>query len=462
MNVSLKHRQILVVDDDARLSKRLVSLLRQEDAHVREAGTLKKAREALAATDFDLVLLDVHLPDGNGLELLASLAIPASTSVVVMTADGGVETAVEAMRHGAADYLVKPIDPFEIPLVFARCKERLDARRRLEHEHRQRHAQAPDFFYGQGLGTVKDQMARILETDRRLERRLPPVLILGETGTGKSTLARRIHDEGPRAEQPFIEVNCAALPESLVESELFGHERGAFTDARETRIGLFEAAAGGTLFLDEISALPSSAQAKMLTAIERSVIRRLGSSYEIDIEVRILAASLENLGRMVSEQTFRADLYHRLNVLQISIPPLREHVADIVPLAEHLLSSLKRRYRAPDAMLSDTARKRLAGYPWPGNVRELSHELERELILTGGGALDFASLSSGRPATASRSASDWLNMDWSIPEKGFSIEEAMYRLIDLAMAQAGGNLSAAARLLGVNRDYLRYRLDKRD
>ena len=458
---SLKGHPVLVVDDDARLRKRLVALLRQEEAEVREAGSLAEAREILAGADPDLVLLDVRLPDGSGLELLESRAFPAAAAVVVMTAEGGIDTVVAALRLGAADYLAKPFDPFEIPLVYARCQQRLGALRRLDHERRQRAVRTPDFFYGDGLREVHRQVERILETDRRLQDDLPPVLIRGETGTGKSTLARQLHDRGPRADQPFIELNCAALPTSLVEAELFGHERGAFTDAHESRVGLFEAAAGGTLLLDEISTMPVSAQAKLLTAIERRTIRRVGSSREIDVDARIIAASLEDLQRRSADGAFRADLYHRLHVLEIDLPPLRRRPEDIVPLAEHLLVGLKRRYRMPDAVLTDRGRERLAAYPWPGNVRELAHELERQLILTGGGELDFPLLGASGGAPSGGSAADWLNRDWRIPAEGFHIEAALLRLIDLAMEQTGGNLSAAARLLGVNRDYIRYRIQRR-
>jgi DNA-binding NtrC family response regulator len=269
-----------------------------------------------------------------------------------------------------------------------------------------------------------------------------------------------IHERGPRADEPFIEVNCSALPEHLIESELFGHERGAFTDAREARIGLFEAAGSGTLLLDEISSLPLAAQAKLLTAIERRVIRRVGSNRELSVSARIIAASLEDLERKAAEQSFRPDLYHRLHVLRMDMPPLRRRPGDILPLAHHLLDALKRRYRLPDASISEEGARRLVNHAWPGNVRELDHELERELVLGAGGALEFAALA-GTDRRLPLAAEDWLNPNWRIPEEGFSIEEAALRLIHLALEQTGGNLSGAARLLGVNRDYLRYRLGKR-
>jgi DNA-binding NtrC family response regulator len=314
-------------------------------------------------------------------------------------------------------------------------------------------------LFTDGLRPVHEQVKRILDTDRRLEHGHPPVLIVGETGTGKSLLARHLHGLGPRAERPFVELNCAALPETLVESELFGHERGAFTDAREARIGLFEAASGGTLFLDEISGLPGAAQAKMLIALERNVVRRVGGNREIAVDVRLIAASPEDLDRAMSERRFRPDLYHRLHVLRIDLPPLRRRRDDIAPLAEHFLSSLKRRYRAPQASLSPASIRRLRAYDWPGNVRELAHELERALILSDGAELAFRSLVPG-PVSSPTADAEWLAPGWRLPSEGFSLESAQLRFIRLALDQTGGNIAGAARLLGVPRDYVRYRLKK--
>lgn len=457
---SLKGRRILVVEDELTLRKRIVALLMQEEAHVQAAVTIADARQAVALTDFDQVLLDVNLPDGNGLDLLREQVFPPETSVVIMTAQGGMETALEALRHGAADYLTKPFDPFELPLVFERCKQRREARRRQEHEHTHAATASKDLFFGKGLTRVAGQLQRILETDNRLHDSPPPLLIVGETGTGKSTLARHVHYAGPRTEKPFVELNCATLSETLIESELFGHERGAFTDAKGTRIGLFEAADGGTLFLDEISSLPMASQAKLLTAIEDGHIRRVGGNTRIDVDVRLIAATLADLRECVEQKTFRPDLYHRLNVLRIELPPLREDPDDLAALVAHLLVPLKRRYRTPNACLSDEGVARLKAYDWPGNVRELKHELERQLVLCGDGPLDLSTLPKASGRRETESDSDWLNPAWRFPDEGFSIEEAEMRLIRLAMQQAGGNVSAAARLLSVNRDFIRYRLSK--
>mgnify|MGYP002408788761 CR=1 FL=1 len=459
MDEPLKNRTVLIVEDEPLLRKRLLSLLLQEEASAQGVESISEAEGLLEQSDFDLVLLDINLPDGNGLDLLRRHRFGSSTSVVVMTAQGGVESAVEAMKLGAEDYLVKPFDPFQLPLIFRRCRERRDGRRLREHEIRQSAVLADEFYFGSGLERIHRDLDRILEMDRRVAGRPAPVLVVGETGVGKSTLARRLHHHGPRADRSFVELNCATLTPTLIESELYGHERGAFTDAREGRIGLFEAADGGTLFLDEISSLPLSAQAKLLTAIEEGVIRRVGGNERIEVNVRLIAASLDQLEARVADGSFRADLFHRLNVLKIEIPPLRDRPEDILPLVEHLLKRLKAKYRVPGATITDVGKDRLRSYPWPGNVRELQHELERQLILSDAGALNFEQLTSARQVL--EQGDDWLRSDWRFPDTGFSLEAAIMRMIHLAMNQAGGNVSAAARLLGVNRDYIRYRLERR-
>ncbi|MEO5960140.1 MAG: sigma-54 dependent transcriptional regulator [Opitutaceae bacterium] len=311
---------ILVLEDDAPLRKRLAAHLRQLGADVTEAAKIAEARRLLGEARFDFALVDLHLPDGEVLELLRERAFSENTGVVVMTAFGGVRQAVEAMRFGAGDYLTKPFEVEELPLAFARCRLTRRAARREE----QRTAEGAPFFFGPSLADVRAQLDAILAADRRLERRLPPVLIEGETGTGKSVLARWLHREGPRAERPFVAVNCAALPETLAEAELFGHERGAFTDAKRARLGLFEAADGGTLFLDEIGALAPGTQAKVLTALDDGTIRRLGGTREISIDVRLITASNMPLDELVRRGAFREDLLHRLNLVRLALPPLRE------------------------------------------------------------------------------------------------------------------------------------------
>jgi transcriptional regulator with GAF, ATPase, and Fis domain len=304
---------------------------------------------------------------------------------------------------------------------------------------------------------LEQQLEKILVADRRVGGQLPPVLIEGETGTGKTSIARWLHHQGPRAGQPLVEVNCSALPETLAESELFGHERGAFTDARTARMGLFEAANGGTLFLDELPSLSPPMQAKVLKVVEDHRIRRLGGTREIPVDARLIAATNRDLKQLVSAGRFREDLFHRLDLFRIQIPPLRARGEDIPTLAELLMERLCRRHRLPRKTISATGRRRLLSYLWPGNVRELAHELERSIVFEDRSELDFAQLASAERAGLAGSEG-WFNAEYRFPDQGFDLEKAIRRLIDHALQQTGHNVSAAARLLGVTRDYLRYRL----
>jgi DNA-binding NtrC family response regulator len=461
-NPALASLSILIVEDEPLLRKQVAAYLERLGGDVTTADTLQRARKLIEDLGFDFVLLDVNLPDGSGLVLLREHAFAANTGVIIMTAEGGVAGAVEAMRLGALDYLVKPFDLAQLPLVINRARrskqtERLDEHRRSELD------QAGDaFFFGTALGPLQSQLEKILAADNRLQSSLPPVLIEGETGTGKTTIARWLHQHGPRSGQPLVEVNCSAMVETLAESELFGHERGAFTDARTARMGLFEAADGGSLFMDELPSLSLPLQAKVLTAIEDHKIRRLGGNKEIPIDVRIIAATNQNLKNLVAKGHFREDLLHRLDLFRISIPPLRERGEDILRLAETVLGRLQQKHRLPGKTIDLEGRKRLLLYPWPGNVRELSHELERALVFEESSELRFEHLTASnrpnQPSSASENR-DWFNERFVfLSEGGFSLEEAINRLIQHALKQTHNNVSAAARLLGVSRDYVRYRL----
>lgn len=449
---------VLVVDDEALLRRRLAAHLEALGADVTSVETLAAAGNQIAALEFDFVLLDIHLPDGLGLDLLRARTIPPTTGVVVMTAQGGVEGAVEAMRLGALDYLVKPFDPGLLPLVMRRARQARQSAR--ADEHRRRAEEEAGFFFGNSLAPLREQLERIITADRRLQVHLPPVLITGETGTGKSSLARWLHHHGPRATQPLIEVNCSALPESLAESELFGHERGAFTDARTARQGLFEAAHGGTLFMDELPSLSPALQSKVLIALEERRIRRLGGNRQIEVDVRIVAATGRDLRTAVAAGEFREDLLHRLDLYRLNLPALRERGLDIVRLAEQLMTQLCRQHRLPSRQITEAGQRRLLGYRWPGNVRELAHELERALVFEDTAALDFVHLPLGEAATVSPASNvnDWLNPGFKFCEQGFVLEDAINRLVQLALNQCDQNISRAARALGVTRDFIRYRL----
>ncbi len=455
---------ILIVEDDALLRRQLTAFLERASAEVSAVGTLEGARAAMQATSFDFALVDVNLPDGRGTELLGQFG--AGTSVVIMTGEGGIAGAVEAMRLGAADYLNKPFDPAELPLVLARVRRSRRSERIEEHRRQAETPREDEFVFGSSLGPMRELIERILNADRRMQTGLAPVLIQGETGTGKTSIARWIHDRGPRAAQPLVEVNCSALPEALAESELFGHERGAFTDARAARMGLFEAADGGTLFLDELASLSLPLQAKVLTAIEDGRIRRVGGNRPIAVDVRVIAASNTDLREMVAAGRFREDLLHRLDLFRINIPPLRERRGDVLPLAMALMRRACRRHRLEPREITPEGRRRLEQYDWPGNVRELAHEMERALVFEDG-PLRFPHLGSTTPPVGSAApagappaldSSEWFNTAFRFPEKGFSLDEAVSRLVRHAVQQADGNVSHAARLLGVSRDVVRYRL----
>jgi two-component system, NtrC family, response regulator AtoC len=302
---------------------------------------------------------------------------------------------------------------------------------------------------------VQEQLLKITAADRRLANHLPPVLIEGETGTGKTAIARWIHRHGPRAEGPLVELNCSSLPESLAEAELFGHERGAFTDAKAARIGLMEAADGGTLFLDELPSLPVSLQAKLLTVLEDRSLRRVGASRTIPVDVRIIAATNADLLTLAQAGKFREDLYHRLDLFRVKLPALRERGEDIITLAEELLARVSKRYGLKPVTIPEEGRARLRGHPWPGNVRELAHEVERAVVFGEDRGLLFGHLGSGGGADA---ATSWLRAGFVFPETGFSLEAAIDGLVQQAVNQTEGIVSAAARLLGVSRDVVRYRL----
>ncbi len=461
--VSIKGAEILIVEDEPLLRKRLAGFLENEGAGVTATENIEGATNCLNDLHFDYALIDINLPDGSGIDLLRNKKVSANTSVVIMTAEGGVESAVEAMRLGASDYLSKPFDLEELPLIFKRCALVRHTERLQEHQREEGSRVEEQFYFGKSLNTVEKQLEQIINVDRRLGEGLPPVLIEGETGSGKTAIARWLHHRGPRAAQSLVEVNGSTLPENLAESELFGHERGAFTDAKNARIGLFEAADGGTLFLDELPSLSLAVQAKILTAIEDRKIRRVGGNKEIPIDVRLITATNQDLQELIATGAFREDLYHRLDLMRINIPPLRERGKDIINLASHLLEDLSRRYRVKKAEISDLGTQRLIAYAWPGNVRELAHELERSIVMLENDSLDFDRLNKASTINKSHDegildATDWFNESFVFPEGEFKLEEAISRIIQQALKQSNNNVSAAARLLGVPRDYVRYRL----
>ena len=463
---SLNGLSILVMEDEVLLRKQLVAQLERAGADVTAAESIAAATNLARDLSFDVALLDVNLPDGLGTDLLRAKTFGPNTGVIIMTAGGGVHGAVEAMRLGALDYLVKPFEPAELPIVIERAQRTRQSNRIEEFRRSDDTCSGEGFFFGESLGGLERQLKQIHAADVRVQSHLPPVLIEGETGTGKTTIARLLHHRGPRATQPLVEMNCSALPETLAESELFGHERGAFTDARSARIGLFEAAHGGTLFLDELPSLSLALQAKVLKVVEDHRIRRLGGNREIPVDVRVIAATHRDLKILIAEGQFREDLYHRLDLYRLRITPLRERGQDIIRLAEVLTERLCQRHRLPRRQISAAGRQRLLSYAWPGNVRELAHELERAIVFEESDPLNFEHLivppgPGAIPAPpAEVNPHDWFNPAFQFPVQGFDMEAAIKRLIEHALRQSNENVSAAARLLGVSRDYVRYHMNQ--
>jgi DNA-binding NtrC family response regulator len=432
--------RILVVDDEPKLGKLVAEMLERDGHTVVRAGGGRQALVELASHAYDVVLTDLRMPEVDGLAVLREARAQGSApDVVVMTAFGTTETAVEAMKAGAADYLLKPFSVDELRLRVRRLAEKHSAEeknRRLVDELTPR------------LVAASPRMVDALESARRVAASDATVLLLGESGTGKSQLARFIHFSGPRAAAPWIEVHCAALPDSLLEAELFGYEKGAFTGASERKAGHLAAADGGTLFLDEIGEITQAMQVKLLRFLQSREFVPLGSSAARKVDARVIAATNRDLVGAVREGIFREDFYYRLNVFAIEVPPLRQRVEDVVPLAEAFL----RRRGVPPTKLGEKARAELLRRPFPGNVRELENALERALILAGDADIAAAHLAvSGASPGGSATAGDVLR-------PGFDLDAFERDLILAALDRTGGNKASAARLLGISRRRLYSRL----
>ena len=452
---------ILVIEDEAVLAEGIKRTLEKVGHTVTTAPTARDGLQTCNELRPDVTLLDLHLPDGRGLDLLPQLVTPCP-NVVIMTAYATVEDAVRAIKLGARDYLQKPLNMDDLRLTVGRVLEDSQLRSVLSY-YRERETPAA------GIDGILGSCPEILELRERLHRLCglpegttpPTVLVTGETGTGKGLVARTLHYAGPRAERPFIEVNCAAIPEALVESELFGHERGAFTDAKTARTGLFQAADRGTLFLDEVGCLPVAIQVKLLKAIEEKSVRPVGGRSERPIDVQIVAATNSDLESMTRAGTFREDLFYRLRVAPLDVPPLRERGDDIDLLADTVLAELTLRYRAPGRALTPEARERLRSYPWPGNVRELRNTLDRAVLFGKGTQIDPAALALPVAPTPTKVyvAPD-ARFEFEIPDGGLVFEELERAFIVAALRKAGGSPAGAARLLGMTRDTMRYRIEK--
>ncbi len=447
--------RILVVDDERSMQEFLEILFRREGYDVTTAGDVDGALLALGSDDFDVVISDIQMPGRSGIELLQAMReVAPETLVVMITAFATTETAIAAMKEGAYDYVTKPFKLDEIRLVVEKALEKkslASENRRLRSELRHRSRSRSLVGNSAAIQRVYDLVAQVAETKTN-------VLICGESGTGKELVARAIHEASERAERSFVAVNCAAIPETLLESELFGHVKGAFTGAVHAKEGLFEVADGGTLFLDEVGDIPPALQAKLLRVIQDKTIRRVGGTNDRRVDVRILSATNRHLEDEVAAGRFREDLYYRLNVITIALPALRERLEDVPLLVHHFLEKYSHELGKPIEGASPEAMERLLAYPYPGNVRELENVIERAVALSRGGtierdALPPTLLRAPEAAGPARLPSSGANLDELVNEyeRGLLLE---------ALQRAGGVKKRAAQLLGVSFRSFRYRLEK--
>ena len=447
-------RRVLVVDDEQLIRWSLVQRLKEDGHEIVEAAT---AAEALERADqgIDLVLLDYKLPDEDGLTVLKKIRdIDPDTLVIMLTGHRSVETVVEAMKGGAFDYATKPFDLDDMALRVSRALETTRLRRELR---TLRDSLARPYGVASIIGE-SEPMHRVKQLVRKVASSpASTVIVTGESGTGKDLVAKVIHYLSSRAARPFLNITCSALPEHLLESELFGHERGAFTDARQQKRGLLEQADDGTVFLDEIGEMTPALQAKLLRVLEEKAFRRVGGSGDIRVDVRVIAATNRDLEQDVRAGRFREDLFYRLNVLRVDMPPLRVREGDIALLAQHFVEAFSREFKRPVRGVSQGAEAALRAYGWPGNVRELRNLVERAVLLCETDLLqepDFDSLHTARHRPSLGKGS------FDLPAEGVNLEAVERSLVEQALERSHGNQTRAATLLGLHRDQIRYRIEK--
>ena len=447
--------RILVVDDERSMREFLEIFFRREGYDVATVDDVDSALLAIESDDYDVVITDIQMPDRSGLELLHAVReISPETPVIMITAFATTENAIEAMKQGAYDYITKPFKVDEIGVVVRKALEK----KLLASENRRLRTQLRTQARCRSIIGTSPPIQRVFDMIAQVAATKTNVLISGESGTGKELVARAIHDQGDRDDKPFVAVNCAAIPENLLESELFGHVRGAFTGAVQNKAGLFETADGGTLFLDEVSELSPGLQVKLLRAIQDKSIRRVGGTGDRRVDVRLLAATNRRLEDEVAAGRFREDLYYRLNVIQIALPPLRERTEDIPLLVQHFVDKYRAEFGKAVSGTSDEALRALLAYPFPGNVRELENVIERAVALARVEVIERDALAPNvlSPPHAACEA--------RIPAQGADLEGmlAAYErgLLLEALGRSGGIKKRAAQLLGVSFRSFRYRLEK--
>ena len=451
----MRKTKIMVVDDEHLIRWSLEQNLKKQGYDVCTAGTGEDALRLAREEQPELVLLDYHLPGINGLEVLQRLKeIDEDILVIMVTAQGGLETAVNTMRHGAYDYINKPFNLDEMAIVIRKALETSDLRREVVQLRSEHKKQGPPKILGNSkhMKNVLEMMAKVAKSDAST------VLVQGESGTGKELVAKWIHYESARAEKPFVAINCAAVPSTLLESELFGHEKGAFTDAKSSKKGLFELADGGTVFLDEIGDMEVGMQAKLLRFLEDRTFRRIGGAKVIPVDVRIISATNKDLLKAIEEKVFRNDLYYRLQVIPIFLPSLRERKEDIIVLVNHFMETFAREFNKPIKGISSMAEKLLVEYDWPGNIRELKNVVERAIILGNDENLLLENLPLEIVAKASHMSVQ--TTTFKLPPEGIDIEEVERELIKQSLEITDWNQSKAAKKLNLGIDAFRYRMKK--
>jgi DNA-binding NtrC family response regulator len=457
---------ILVVDDEGAQREVLRTILSSEGYRVETAGTAAEALQQSGRMHFDLVLTDLRMPGADGLSLVGQLTREDPPALVIlMTAYGSKDSAEQAVKQGAFDYLTKPLEREELLVTVGRAFERM----RLIQENRRLRQQLEARFRIEGIVGSHYRMQEVFDKLHKISNSNSTVLITGESGTGKELIARAIHRHSSRKDRPFVAVSCAAIPETLIESELYGYERGAFTGAVSRRQGLFEAADKSTLFLDEIGELNVNMQAKVLRTLQEREIRRVGSREDVKVDVRIIAATNKDLEAEVKRGTFREDLYYRLNVVSINLPPLRERSTDIPQLAEYFVARACTEAGRPPMLITTEAMRLLLHYHWPGNVRQLDTVLQRAVLLSDGRRIDyldlpievrFSSLPSSDPGAAGLAVGSEGGFRYLLTSQGINLEEVEREFILQAMEMSGGVIAKAAKLLGLSYRTLQYRLEK--
>ena len=447
---------LLIVEDEPKMQRLLELNLAEEGFTIHTTPSAEAALDRLRQEKVDLVVTDLRLPGMSGLEFLQAVKrANASLPVVVMTAYGSVETAVDAMKAGASDYVLKPFSMDEIKLII---HKELDVHRLREENRSLREALGHRYEF-KNIIARSPKMQEVLATVERIASTNSTVLLGGESGVGKDLIARAIHQHSRRASGPFVKINSTAIPENLLESELFGYEKGAFTGAVSSKPGKFELADKGTIFLDEIGDVPPATQVKLLRVLQEREFERLGGTKTLKVDVRLVAATNRDLRAALEEGTFREDLYYRLNVVPIDIPPLREHKEDVPYLAEHFVARFAREAAKPVTGITPAAMKLLTDFHWPGNVRELENIIERAVALSTGPVIDVADIQLDTARRKPPAAEGAGSVAPFLPE-GTTLEQYEDELIQEALRRSNGNKSQAARLLGLSRNALRYRLSK--